>query len=134
MDPDGERIITSDDALTSETFPKSIAIIGAGAVGVEFASVYRSFGSEVTVIEALDRLIPLEDADLSKELAASFKRRGIDVDASASKVEDVEKTDGGVKLTISKGNKTETARGRAPCSSPSDAVRRPTASTSNAGA
>jgi dihydrolipoamide dehydrogenase len=64
MDPDGERIITSDDALKTDRFPKSIAIIGAGAVGVEFASVYRSFGAEVTVIESLDRLIPLEDADL----------------------------------------------------------------------
>ena len=73
MDPDGERIITSDDALTSETLPEAHRVIGAGAVGVEFASVYRSFGAEVTVIEALDRLIPLEDADLSKELAASVQ-------------------------------------------------------------
>lgn len=107
LDPDGERIITSDEALTSETFPKSIAIIGAGAVGVEFASVYRSFGAEVMVIEALDRLIPLEDAELSKELAASFKRRGI-VSHIGVKVEDVDKSNGGVKLSLSKGDKTET--------------------------
>lgn len=107
MDPDGERIITSDEALTSEIFPQSIAIIGAGAVGVEFASVYRSFGSDVTVIEALDRLIPLEDAELSKELAASFKRRGITTHVGV-KVEDVDKSDGGVRLVVSKGNKTET--------------------------
>lgn len=106
LDADGERIITSDDALTSDTFPNKIAIIGAGAVGVEFASVYRSFGAEVTIIEALDRLIPLEDADLSKELAASFKRRGISAHVG-SKVEDVDKSDGGVKLSVSKGNKTE---------------------------
>ncbi|HYZ94097.1 MAG TPA: dihydrolipoyl dehydrogenase [Actinomycetota bacterium] len=106
MDPDGERIITSDDALTSESFPSKIAIIGAGAVGVEFASVYRSFGSEVTVIEALDRVIPMEDADLSKELAAAFKKRGITTHVGA-KVEDVDKSDGGVKLVVSKGNKTE---------------------------
>lgn len=106
MDPDGERIITSDDALSSERFPSKIAIIGAGAVGVEFASIYRSFGAEVTVIEALDRVIPMEDADLSKELAANFKRRGIATHAGA-KVEDVDKTDDGVKLTVSKGNKTE---------------------------
>jgi dihydrolipoamide dehydrogenase len=59
LDADGERIITSDDALTSERFPSKVAVIGAGAVGVEFASVYRSFGAEVTVIEALDRIIPL---------------------------------------------------------------------------
>jgi dihydrolipoamide dehydrogenase len=107
LDPDGERIITSDDALTSETFPSKIAIIGAGAVGVEFASVYRSFGAEVTVIEALDRLVPLEDADLSKELAAQFKRRQIAAHAGA-KVEDVEKSDDGVRLTFTKGSKTET--------------------------
>jgi dihydrolipoamide dehydrogenase len=107
MDPDGERIITSDDALKTDRFPKSIAIIGAGAVGVEFASVYRSFGADVTVIEALDRLIPLEDADLSKELAASFKRRGIKSMVGV-KVTDVDKTNGGVKLSVAKGSKTET--------------------------
>jgi dihydrolipoamide dehydrogenase len=106
LDPDGERIITSDEALTSERFPSKVAVIGAGAVGVEFASVYRSFGAEVTVIEALDRLIPLEDAELSKELAAAFKRRGIATHAGA-KVEDVDKSDSGVRLTFSKGNKTE---------------------------
>jgi dihydrolipoamide dehydrogenase len=106
MDPDGEKIITSDDALRTDHFPKSIAIIGAGAVGVEFASVYRSFGAEVTVIEALDRMIPLEDAELSKELAASFKRRGI-ASMVGVKVEDVEKTNGGVKLAMSKGGKTQ---------------------------
>lgn len=107
LDPDGERIITSDDALTSQRFASKIAIIGAGAVGVEFASVYRSFGAEVTVIEALDRLIPLEDADLSKELAAAFKRRGIATHAGA-KVEEVEKSDDGVRLTFTKANKTQT--------------------------
>jgi dihydrolipoyl dehydrogenase len=107
LDPDGERIITSDDALTSQTFPQKIAIIGAGAVGVEFASIYRSFGAEVTVVEALDRIIPLEDADLSKELAAQFKRRGITTIAGA-KVTDVEKSNGGVRLAVTKGNKAET--------------------------
>src|SRR5581483_6148244 len=107
LDPDGERIITSDDALKLETFPKSIAVIGAGAVGVEFASIYRSFGAEVTLIEALDRVIPLEDADLSKELAAQFKKRGITVYAGA-KVEDVDKSNSTVKLTVNTGKKTET--------------------------
>ena len=106
LDPDGERIITSDEALASERFPSKIAIIGAGAVGVEFASIYRSFGSEVTVIEALDRVIPMEDTDVSKELAANFKRRGIATHAS-SKVTDVEKTGDGVRLTISKGNRSD---------------------------
>jgi dihydrolipoamide dehydrogenase len=107
LDADGDRIITSDDALVSERFPEKVAIIGAGAVGVEFASVYRSFGAEVTVIEALDRLIPLEDADLSKELAAAFKRRGIATHVGA-KVEDVDKSNKLVRLSVSKGNKTQT--------------------------
>jgi len=106
LDPDGERIITSDDALTSERFPASIAVIGAGAVGVEFASVYRSFGSEVTLIEALDRIVPLEDEEISKELAAAFKKRGIKM-LSGAKVEDVEKTGDGVRLTVTKGNTTQ---------------------------
>lgn len=105
LDPDGERIWTSEDALTSEDFPSSVAVIGAGAVGVEFASVYRSFGAEVTVIEALDRMIPMEDADLSKELAAAFKRRGITVHTGA-KVEDVDKSDSKVTLSFTKGKKT----------------------------
>jgi dihydrolipoamide dehydrogenase len=107
LDPDGERIITSDEALVLETFPQKIAVIGAGAVGVEFASIYRSFGAEVTLIEALDRVIPLEDADLSKELAASFKKRGITVHAGA-KVTDVDKSNAGAKLTVDTGKKTET--------------------------
>ncbi len=106
LDPDGERIITSDDALTLETFPKSIAVIGAGAVGVEFASVYRSFGADVTLIEALDRIVPLEDADLSKELTAAFKKRGIRVHAGA-KVTDVDKSNSGVKLAVESGKKVE---------------------------
>jgi dihydrolipoamide dehydrogenase len=107
LDPDGERIITSDDALTLETFPRSIAVIGAGAVGVEFASIYRSFGAEVTLIEALDRVVPLEDADISKELTAQFKKRGIKVHAGA-KVEDVDKSNSRVKLAVNTGKKTET--------------------------
>lgn len=107
LEADGERVITSDEALTSERFPSSIAIVGAGAVGAEFASVYRSFGAEVTLIEALDRVIPMEDADLSKELAASFKRRGITVHTGA-KVEDVDKSDSTVKLSFMTGGKAST--------------------------
>jgi dihydrolipoamide dehydrogenase len=107
MDPDGERILTSDDALRSDRFPNRICVIGAGAVGVEFASVYRSFGAEVTVVEALDRVVPLEDPDVSKELAAWFKRRGITSYAGA-KVEEVDKSGDGVRVTVNMGKKTET--------------------------
>ncbi|MGH9361740.1 MAG: dihydrolipoyl dehydrogenase family protein, partial [Thermoanaerobaculia bacterium] len=74
---DGKRILSSDHLLDMESVPKTIAIIGAGAVGVEFASVYASFGSQVTIVELLPRLLPIEDDDCSKELAKAFAARGI---------------------------------------------------------
>jgi dihydrolipoamide dehydrogenase len=74
---DGERIINSDHALHLDRLPASLVVLGAGAVGVEFASIYRSFGAAVTVVELLPRLIPLEDEDLGKELEKAFKKRGI---------------------------------------------------------
>ncbi len=75
---DGKRIISSDHAVTARTLPKSICIIGAGAVGVEFATFYRQMGVEVTLLEGLDRLVPLEDQDVSKVLLQAFQRSGID--------------------------------------------------------
>lgn len=83
LTPDGERIVTSDDVLRSETLPKSLIIVGAGAVGVEFASFYRDMGVEVTVLEYLPAIVPLEDADVSKELERSFSKRGIKVMTNA---------------------------------------------------
>jgi dihydrolipoamide dehydrogenase len=74
---DRERIITSDEAIHLKTVPKSIAIMGSGAVGVEFGSIFRSFGSEVTIIELLPRLVPVEDEAVSAELAKSFRKKGI---------------------------------------------------------
>ncbi len=74
---DHKRIITSDEAIHLREVPKSIAIIGSGAVGVEFASIFRRFGSEVTILELLPRLVPLEDEAVSGELAKSFRRQGI---------------------------------------------------------
>jgi dihydrolipoamide dehydrogenase len=74
---DHERIITSDEAIHLKAVPKSLIILGSGAVGVEFASIYRRFGSEVTLIELLPRLVPLEDEAVSAELAKSFKKQGI---------------------------------------------------------
>jgi dihydrolipoyl dehydrogenase len=73
-----ERTITSDQALVLEHLPTSVVIIGAGAIGLEFATVYGSFGAKVTVLEALPRVAPLEDEDISKEAARAFKKRGID--------------------------------------------------------
>lgn len=72
-----ERVITSDQALGLSFIPESAVVIGAGAVGLEFASMYRSFGAEVTVIEALPRIAPLEDEEISKQLARALRRRGI---------------------------------------------------------
>ncbi|HWN85714.1 MAG TPA: dihydrolipoyl dehydrogenase, partial [Vicinamibacterales bacterium] len=76
---DRARIITSDEAIHLKAVPKSIVIMGSGAVGVEFASIYRRFGSEVTIIELLPRLVPVEDEAVSAELEKSFKKQGITV-------------------------------------------------------
>jgi dihydrolipoamide dehydrogenase len=76
---DNERIITSDQAIHMKAVPKTIAIMGSGAVGVEFASIFRSFGSDVTIIELLPRLVPVEDEAVSAELQKSFRKKGITV-------------------------------------------------------
>ena len=94
-----ERILTNIEVLSLDKVPKSMIIIGSGAVGVEFASIYRSFGAEVTVIEMLPRLVPVEDEEVSKELLRSFKKRGINCFVS-SKVEKVEKTKDGVAVSF----------------------------------
>lgn len=73
------RIVTSDELLDFDHVPKSLIVLGAGAVGVEFASVFKRFGSEVTIIEMLDRLVPIEDAETSAELQKAFRKRGINV-------------------------------------------------------
>ncbi|HEX3159191.1 MAG TPA: FAD-dependent oxidoreductase, partial [Gemmatimonadaceae bacterium] len=79
LELDKTNVISSDEALVLEKAPKSIAVVGAGAVGCEFADVFQSFGSQVVLIEALPVVLPLEDADVSAELARSFKKRKIDV-------------------------------------------------------
>jgi dihydrolipoamide dehydrogenase len=81
--PDGKRIVTSDDCLGEDTLPGSIIVVGAGAVGVEFASLYHDLGVKVTVLEYLPRIVPLEDDEVSALLAKSFTRRGIAVMTSA---------------------------------------------------
>jgi dihydrolipoamide dehydrogenase len=80
---DRKRIITSDEAIGLREVPKSIAILGSGAVGVEFASIFRRFGSEVTILELLPRLVPVEDEAVSAELAKSFRKQGITVHTGA---------------------------------------------------
>lgn len=94
-----DKILTNIEILSIGQIPKSLVVIGAGAVGVEFASIFRSFGAEITLVEYLPRLVPVEDEDVSKELARTFRKRGIDTHTGA-KVEKVEKTKTGVKVTF----------------------------------
>ncbi|MDQ2669208.1 MAG: dihydrolipoyl dehydrogenase [Gemmatimonadota bacterium] len=100
-------VISSDEALFLEQAPKSLAVIGAGAVGSEFADIFNAFGSKVTLIEALPRILPLEDAESSDAVAKSFKKRGIDVYAGA-KVTKAEVGKSSVKLTLEAGGETKT--------------------------
>ena len=117
-----DTILTNIEILSLKQIPKSLAIIGAGAVGVEFGSIFRSFGSEISIIEFLPRVVPNEDEDVSKELARSFKKRGIEINVGA-KVEKVEKTKTGAKVTftgsdgkqvVKEAEKVLVAVGRAP--------------------
>ena len=102
LKPD-DRILTNIEILDLPEPPKSLAIIGAGAVGVEFGSIFRSFGAEVTILEFLPRLVPVEDEEISKELARLFRKRGIDTNTGA-RVEKVERTESGVKLSFTDAN------------------------------
>ena len=102
LTPD-DRILTNIEILALEQVPKSLIIVGAGAVGSEFASMFRTFGAEITVLEFLPRIMALEDEDISKELTRLFKKRGIDVNTGA-KVEKIEKTETGVKVSYTDAN------------------------------
>jgi dihydrolipoamide dehydrogenase len=97
IDIDRQRIVTSDEAIHLREVPKSLVIMGSGAVGVEFASIYRRFGSEVTVIELLPRLVPVEDEAVSAELAKSFKKQGI-TSLTGTKVTKASATASGVDI------------------------------------
>src|SRR4029077_7317937 len=110
MDIDEKTVLSSTGMLELTEVPKSLVVIGSGAVGVEFASMYARFGSKVTIIEVLPRIVPVEDEEISRELAASFKRQGIAVYPD-TRVERMTKTEGGLELLArSAGDKTETFR------------------------
>jgi dihydrolipoyl dehydrogenase len=102
---DGERIISSDEALRLERLPRSIIVIGAGAVGVEFADVFAAYGVQVTVVEALPRLLPIEDEEISRLLARSFAKRQIDVRTHATVI-GVKPSRDGVGVEIDQEGKT----------------------------
>jgi dihydrolipoamide dehydrogenase len=107
---DGRRVITSTEALSLLQVPRSLLIIGAGAVGVEFADVYHAYGSEVTLIEMLPRLLPVEDAEISSFLERVFARRGLKI-RTGTKVEAVRVEGEQVKVLVSHEGKQETLTG-----------------------
>jgi dihydrolipoamide dehydrogenase len=99
LKPDAKRILTNIEILNLTEVPKSLAILGAGAVGVEFASCFHRFGSKVSVFEMLPRIVPVEDEEISKELERVFKKSGIRVETGAH-AENVQVTDSGVRYTV----------------------------------
>ncbi|MGB8510040.1 MAG: dihydrolipoyl dehydrogenase, partial [Pyrinomonadaceae bacterium] len=98
FETDGERIVNSDHILELKNVPKSLIVMGSGAVGVEFASIYARFGAETTIVELMPRMMPLEDEEISKELEKSFRKRKIKT-LVGTKLEKVERTDAGVRVT-----------------------------------
>lgn len=107
MEADGQRVLTYREAMVIDKMPASIAIVGAGAIGVEFAYFFRSMGAEVTVIEMLPHLVPVEDEEISAELEKAFKKQGIKIH-TGTRVENLKKTKKNVSLTLSKDGKSET--------------------------
>ncbi len=107
LEIDGKRVLSYREAMVMKELPKSISIVGAGAIGVEFAYFFRALGSEVTIIEMMPHIVPVEDEEISKELEKSFKKQGIKIHTS-TKVEKMVKGKSNVKLTVSKNGETET--------------------------
>ena len=99
---DGEKVVTYLEAITQEKLPSSVVIIGSGAIGVEFATVWNSYGVDVTIVEMLPRIVPMEDEEVSAELEKAFKKRKIKM-LTGHKVEAVEAVGDGVKVTVSAG-------------------------------
>ncbi len=120
LEIDGQRIITSDHALKLDRVPSSVVVLGGGVIGCEFASVWKSFGADVTIVEALPHLVPLEDVDSSKLLERAFRRRGIKFELG-NRFSGVEYTDNGVRVSTENGKSFEAelllvAVGRGPVS------------------
>jgi dihydrolipoamide dehydrogenase len=99
IDPDHKTILTNRSILELPSIPKTLIVVGAGAVGVEFASIYNSFGTEVTILEALPRVVPVEDEEISAELDKAFRKKNIQIHTS-SKVDSVKKDAKGVTVTF----------------------------------
>ncbi len=104
---DGQKVVTYLEAILQDKLPKSVVVIGSGAIGVEFSTVWNSYGVDVTIVEMLPRLVPLEDEEISKELEKEFKKRGVKA-LTGHKVESVEATATGVKVVVSAEGKQTT--------------------------
>ena len=107
LEPDGERVWTYREAMVPKTAPKSLLVVGSGAIGIEFASFYRALGSEVTVIEALPRILPVEDEEVSKAAHKAFEKRGISFRVG-TRVTRLAKSKAGVSLELEAAGKVET--------------------------
>lgn len=107
IEVDGEQVVTYREAILQEKLPKSVLIIGAGAIGVEFATIWHAYGTQVTLVEMMPNIVPNEDEEVSKELAKAFKKEGINI-MTNSKVAKVEKLKTKVKVTVTdNGGKEE---------------------------
>jgi len=110
LEPDGEQVWTYREALAPKSAPKRLIVIGSGAIGIEFASFFRALGSEVTVVEMLPRILPVEDEEVSKAAHRAFEKRGIKFRVPAN-VKNLTKSKAGVTVEIEAGGKTETLEG-----------------------
>ncbi|GGO79776.1 dihydrolipoyl dehydrogenase [Wenjunlia tyrosinilytica] len=120
LEIDGDRVITSDHALVLDRIPKSAVVLGGGVIGVEFASAWKSFGVDVTIVEALPHLVPVEDENSSKLLERAFRKRGIKFELG-SRFSGVEYTQDGIRVSLENGKQVEAelllvAVGRGPVS------------------
>jgi dihydrolipoyl dehydrogenase len=108
LEPDNKRVWTYREALLPDVMPKSLLVIGSGAIGIEFASFFRTLGAEVTVVEVLDRILPVEDAEISQLAEKSFKKQGMTI-LTGAKVERLETLEDGVRASlVTKDGKSET--------------------------
>lgn len=105
LEPDGKQVWTYREAMTPEKMPKSILVVGSGAIGIEFASFYKSMGAEVTVVELMDRILPVEDEEISAMAKKAFEKQGMKI-MTGAKVTKLDKSASGVKATI------ETSKGK----------------------
>ena len=106
LEPDGDRVWTYREAMVPKTMPKSLLVVGSGAIGIEFASFYRTMGAEVTVVEVVDRVLPVEDAEISAMARKAFEKQGMTIKTGAT-VKALKKNGVGVTATVESGGKAE---------------------------